>query len=299
MASLLALPPEMLSWLCEQGMGQIKNPVADVPPSTVPGVYVAVPPNNFMYGSLWGNMQLFSLEANDQFRPSPPPPLSSPTYARDLNEIKAVGELNSTVRTPDQTAYAKWWFELSDIGWNRIAIIQATNHDMGLYATARMFALLNMAMADAYISSFNAKYYYYTWRPYTAIRAAGTDGNDRTEPDPDWEPLIATPPVPDYPSTHCTLGNASAAVLAYFFGNHSPFTSTSTTSATPGETRSFKSFKEAADENASSRIMVGIHFRFACDAGQKMGDKVGAWTVKNHLEPLINFDKDMIIVSVC
>ena len=104
--------------------------------------------------------------------------------------------------------------------------------------------------------------------------------------DPNWEPLLSTPPIPDHPSTHSVLGNAGATVLAHFFGNHSPFSMTSTTTVPAGAIRSFKSFKQAADENADSRVMAGIHFCFACEAGQKLGDRVGKWTVKNHLEPL-------------
>ena len=266
--------------------GANQNPVSEWPASTVPGVYVYVPPLNFVYGPLWGTVKVFALQTSDQFRPSPPPALTSQRYTRDFNEVKEVGEINSSIRTPDQTAYGNWWYELADIGWNRIARIQATEHNTGLYTTARMFALLNMAMADGYIAGWDAKYYYNFWRPYTAIHAAATDGNDKTTADPDWEPLLITPPVPDYPSGHCVLGNSAAAVLAYFFGNHSPFSMTSITASPTGAIRSFDSFKQAADENADSRVRIGIHFRFACDAGQTQGDKVGKWTVKNHLEPL-------------
>jgi hypothetical protein len=149
-----------------------------------------------------------------------------------------------------------------------------------------MFALLNMAIADGYIAGWESKYFYNFWRPYTAIRAAATDGNDRTSPDPTWEPLLPTPPIPDYPSGHATLANAAASVLAYFFGDHSPFSMTSVTAVPAGAVRSFDSFKKAADENADSRVMVGIHFRSACDAGQKMGDQIGKWTVQHHLRPV-------------
>lgn len=268
------------------GDGSNQNPISDVPPSTVPGVYVAVPPNNFQFGVFWATMQLFSLNTHDQFRSSPPPALTSSTYTKDFNEVKQVGELNSTVRTADQSAYAAWWYELADIGWNRIARIRATSERIGLYATARMFALLNMAQADGYTCFLNDKYFYNFWRPYTAIRAAATDGNNNTSPDADWEPLLPTPPIPDYPSGHCVLGNAAATVLTYFFGPHAPFSMTSTTAVPAGAIRSFDTFKEAADENADSRVMVGIHFRFACVAGQKMGDEIGKWTIHNHLEPL-------------
>jgi hypothetical protein len=268
------------------GDGAYQNPVAPPALPTIPGVYVTVPPFTFVYAPFWGSIPVFSLQAQDQFRPPPPPDLNSPAYTRDFNEVKEVGEINSTVRTADQTAYGNWWYEFIDIGWNRIGRIQATEHNTGLYSTARMFALLNMAMADAYIACWNAKYFYNYWRPYTAIRGAATDGNDKTTADPDWEPLLPTPPIPDYPSGHCVGANAAAAVLAYFYGNHSPFSMISTTAVPAGAVRSFETFKQAADENADSRVRIGIHFRTACDEGQVMGDRVGKWTVNNHLKPL-------------
>jgi len=266
--------------------GAYQNPVSDWPASNVPGVYIKVPPFDYVYAPFWGSMQTFSLQTHDQFRSSPPPALNSYIYTRDFNEIKRVGKINSKIRTADHTAYAKWWYEYGDIGWNRIARVQATNSNTGLYTTARMFALLNMALADAYIASWDSKYYYKSWRPYTAIHAAATDGNDQTKVDPNWEPLLPTPPIPDYPSGHCVLGNAAATVLTYFFGDYSHFSMTSTTAFPAGAIRSFNSFTQAADENADSRVRVGIHFRFACEAGQKQGDKVGEWTLNNHLKPL-------------
>jgi hypothetical protein len=268
------------------GDGAFEDPVSDWPPSNVPGVYVKVPPYDFVYAAFWAKMQTFSLKGHAQFRVLPPPSLNSYIYTRDFNEIKHVGKLNSKIRTADQTAYAKWWYEHSVIGWNRIARIEATSYNTGLYTTARIFALLNMAMVDAYIASWDSKFYYKFWRPYTAIRAAATDGNDQTKANPNWEPAEPTPPVPDYPSGHAAVGNAAATILVYFFGNHSPFSMTSTTAFPVGAVRSFKSFTQAADENADSRVMAGIHFRFACEAAQKQGDKVGKWTVDNHLKPL-------------
>ena len=201
------------------GDNAFQVPVEPVPVSTVPGVYNAVPPNDFMYGSGWAKMQLFSLKSQDQFRPLPPPSLNLPTYARDVNEVKAFGEKNSSVRTAEQSSLAKFWYELSDIGWNRIARNMAGDQNTGLYTTARMFALLNMAIADTYTAGWDAKYFYYTWRPYTAIRAADTDGNSRTEPDTDWESYLVTPPIPEYPSGHASLGSAGATILAHFFGH--------------------------------------------------------------------------------
>ena len=146
-------------------------------------------------------------------------------------------------------------------------------------------ALVNMALADSYTAGWDSKFFYNHWRPYTAIRHAENDGNPQTAASADWEPLMPTPPVHDYPSTHSALGNAAATVLASLLGNETPFTMTSNTAQPSGSTRSFRSFHEAADENADSRVMAGIHFRFACEAGQTLGNKVGKWTVENHLRP--------------
>ena len=157
--------------------GAYQNPVSDWPVSNTPGVYNIVPPYTFVFAPFWKTMQLFSLKTHDQFRSPPPPDLNSSTYTQNYNEVKRFGKLKSADRTADQTAYANFWYELSDIGWNRIARTQATEQHTGLFATARIFALLNMAIADGYTAGWDSKFYYNFWRPYTAIRAAGTDGN--------------------------------------------------------------------------------------------------------------------------
>ena len=268
------------------GDGSDVDPVVFIPVSDVPGVYNVVPPFDFLFASGWAKVRPFSLETPDQFRTTPPPALTSDLYTKDFNEVKEVGRLNSTTRTADQSAYAKWWYEFVDLGWNRVARIKSRDHQTGLYKTARLFALINMAIMDAYIAGFESKNYYNFWRPYTAIRAAASDGNPATVPDPNWESAEPTPPVQDHPSIHSIGGNAAATVLAYFFGDHTGFTMASSTGVPASSIRSFKSFKQAADENADSRVMAGIHFRFACIAGQKMGDQIGNWTLKNHLRPL-------------
>lgn len=268
------------------GDGAYENPIVFITPSTVPGVYNVTPPNDFLFAPQWKTMKLFSLETHAQFRSMPPPALTSDLYTKDFNEIKEVGKLNSTTRTADQSAYAKWWYEFVELGWNRVARIKSRDHQPGLYTTARLFALLNMAIMDSYIAGADSKNYYNFWRPYTAIRAAATDGNPSTIPDPTWESAEPTPPVQDYPSTHSIGANSAATVLAYFFGDHTGFTMASSTGVPASSIRSFKNFKEAANESADSRVMAGIHFRFACVAGQKMGDEIGNWTFKNHLKPL-------------
>jgi hypothetical protein len=145
---------------------------------------------------------------------------------------------------------------------------------------------VDIAMADAYTAGWDSKFHYDFWRPYTAIRGAKSDGNNNTTEDLQWEPTMPTPPVQDYPSTHSALGNAAATVMATLLGDNTPFTMSSPTAAPSGGTRSFTSFSQAANENADSRVKAGIHFRFACEAGQELGNKIGNWVVANHLKPL-------------
>lgn len=257
-----------------------------IPSSATAGIYQAVPPFNICFAPFWENVKLFSLERKDQFRSKPFPALNSPAYAAAFNEVKSVGKQNSESRTPDQTAFAKFWYEFSEAGWNRVARTVAINKKLNMLDAARLLALVDMALADAYIAGWDSKIHHNFWRPYTAIRTAETDGNAATAPDPSWEPAEPTPPVHDYPSTHSALGNAAATVLARILGDNTPFTMLSPTAQPAGIKRSFTSFSQAANENAESRVMAGIHFRFSCEAGQELGNKIGHWTVEKHLKPL-------------
>lgn len=257
--------------------GAMQNPIAPVEPSNVPGVYQTVPPFDFVFAPFWVNHPPFGLEKPDQFRSAPMPALNSNEYAKDSNEVKLFGDKNSTIRSAEQTFYANFWYEFSEIGWNRITRVVAAKEKTDLYSTARLFALVNIALADSYTAGWDSKFHYNFWRPYTAIHF-----NTETA----WEPLLPTPPVQDYPSTHSVLGNAGATVLSAFYGNHFEFAFTSNSSLTQAATRSFKSFFKAADENADSRVMAGIHFRFATKAGQEMGNKIGQWIIEHHLKPI-------------
>lgn len=257
-----------------------------VPPSVDPGVYQAVPPFNFVFAPTWENLKLFGLQSKNQFRSAPHPSITSAEYLTAYNEVKEKGKLNSTTRTADQTAYSKFWYEFSEAGWNRVARTVIVSKDLGLLDAARLLALVDIALADAYTAGWDSKFHYNFWRPYTAIRSAANDGNDNTGADLNWEPAEVTPPVQDYPSTHSALGNAAAAVLIRILGDNTSFTMGSPTAAPAGSTRSFTSFTQAANENADSRVMAGIHFRFACNAGQALGNKIGDWVVSNHLRPL-------------
>ncbi len=264
--------------------GAFQNPIGAIVPSIVPGIYQPVPPFDFVFAPFWATMKPFGLQNPQQFRSVPQVAIASTAYEKDFAEVKTYGDKNSTVRTADQTFYAKFWYEYSEIGWNRIALIVANAERTDLLTTARLFAILNMSLADSYTAGWDAKFHYDFWRPYTAVRAAATDGNSQTIADTAWQALMPTPPVQDYPSTHSVLGNAGATVLTYFFGNNYEFATLSTSSPTPAASRSFKSFLKAADENADSRVMAGIHFRFSCKAGQEMGNKIGKWMIENTLK---------------
>lgn len=266
--------------------GSAGDPFSPVPPSTIAGGYQAVPPFDILFAPYWVDVKPFGLQRKDQFRSEPHPSINSDEYALAFNEVKENGRLNSSAQTKDQTAYANFWYEFSEAGWNRVTHISASEKKLNLMETARLFALVDMAMADAYIAGWDSKFYYNLWRPYTAIREADLDGNDHTIKDPQWEPVMPTPPVQDYPSTHSALGNATATVLANIVGDQTPFTMNSPTALPGSGARSFTSFKQAANENADSRVKAGIHFRFACEAGQELGDKIGQWMVDNHLKPL-------------
>ena len=252
-------------------------------PGSGPGKYQFTAPWTFAYLPGWVSMKPFALASASQFRSAPPPPLNSAKYAADFAEVKAKGRKNSTARSADETAYAHFWYEFSDIGWNSVGRAVAVERRLGLMTTARLFAQLNMAMSDSYVAGWDSKYHYDFWRPVTAIRAADTDGNPATAADATWETELMTPPVQDYPSTHSVLGRAAAEVLAATVGDRTSFTFASSSAQPPMSTRSFASFRQAADENARSRVMAGIHFRFAADAGQLMGQKIGQWTAAKTL----------------
>lgn len=252
-------------------------------PGTAPGDYQYTM-DQFIASPGWQKVALWSLERADQFRPSAPPPLASRAYARAYQEVKSKGKSDSATRSADETNYAKFWFEFSESGWNRVARVVATQERLGLAKTARLFALVNMALADSYIAGWDAKFFYDTWRPITAIRAGNTDGNPATTADNTWEPLMTTPPVQDYPSTHSVLGDAAAEVLTRILRRDSVRFEMGSTSFEG--TRKWNSFSEAANENADSRVMAGIHFRFASRAGQRMGRQIGRQVVETQLPQL-------------
>ena len=233
----------------------------------------------------WGNVTPFTLLSASQFWLPGPPTLTSATYARDYNEVKSVGGKVSTARTADQTEIARFWFE-GPPAWNRIARTVASGRPLDLTDSARLLAVMNMAMADAYIAGFKIRYVYDLWRPVTAIREGDVDGNDATAGDPTWDSHQNTPAVSDYPSTQSTFSGAAAVALAAVLGTDQ--VSFSVTSGKPfdGITRSFTSFSGAARESADSRVYAGIHFRSACEDGLVLGRKIGQRTATLYLQPV-------------
>jgi hypothetical protein len=241
-------------------------------PRTGPGEYQFTEPFNFAAFPGWGRVTPFAIDLKEHDLDGPLP-LSSARYARDLQLVKELGSLNSRTRSDEQSEIARFWYEDSPLGWNRIAFVVIRRRNLDLWQTARAFALVNFAMADAYIAGFDAKYKFRFWRPVTAIQNAGSDGNDRTEPEAGWQPFQVTPPVPDYPSTHSLVGAAAAEVLIDLFGDRIRYETTSST--LPGVTRSFRGFSEAAEENGESRIFAGIHFPHAVRDGLRQGRGIG------------------------
>ena len=252
----------------------------------------------FAFEPGWGSVETFALRSSDQFPPAPPFSLTSAAYARDVNEIQRLGGDGVTTpsqRTQRQTETALFWLESSPLAWNRIARTLAVREDLGLWSSARLFGLLDAALADGYIASFHTKFDVVRfWRPVTAIQLADTDGNPATSPDPTWTPLATTPPIPDHESAHAVQGAAAAAVFDEFFGtDRLPFATCSYTLApensctgTDPVVRRYRSPSEAAAENGLSRILVGFHFRRAVDVGLQHGTAIGRWTATRLLKPI-------------
>jgi len=264
---------------------------------TAPGEYRFTPPFTFVFEPRWGEVPPFALVHSDRFRPNAPYPIDSKRHTDDFNEVKTLGGDGVTTpsaRTSDQTRIGLFWVEASPVGWNRIARTVSATAGLTLWENARLFALLNVAPADGYIGSFQAKYQYRFWRPVTAIHEADTDGNNDTTSDKTWTPLVVTYPIPDHDSAHSVEGGAGAEVLERFFGNaRIPFR-TCSTSLPVGSTcndpspvyRSYTSFSQAALENGLSRIYIGIHFRRAVTEGIEHGRKIGHWTFQHYLRPV-------------
>jgi membrane-associated phospholipid phosphatase len=252
---------------------------------TAPGDYQLTPPN-FASADFrqWPGVALFALARADEFRPAPPPQLTSDDYVSVFNEVKSLGIAASTTRTADQTVIGKFWNGNIQDFWNEIAQTAVAAHHLSLVQSARLFALLNITLADTAISFFEAKYTYNFWRPVTAIRLAGEDNDPRTQADPNWLPLSTkTAPDPSYPGAHSAISFAGAEVLRAHFGDR--FTFDVTSESLPGVTRHFSSFTAAAEEAGLSRIYAGQHFRTDHNAGKALGRHVAESVIDTMLLP--------------
>ena len=254
-------------------------------PGNQPGDYQFTPPNfppaDF---TQWPQVTPFAIARADEFRPRPPPLLTSDEYTRVFNEVQSLGFITSATRTPEQTQIGTFWNgNIQDL-WNEIVQTAALGHHLGLAQSARLFALLNISLADTTIALFEAKYNYRFWRPVTAIELAGDDGNPNTNPNPNWLPLTTkTAPDPSYPGAHSTISFAGAEVLKSYFGDRFAFDVTS--ESVQGAKRHFTSFSAAAQEAGLSRIYAGQHFRTDHIAGKGLGEKVAESVVDTTLLP--------------
>ena len=254
-------------------------------PRNQPGDYQFTPPNfppaDF---TQWSQVTPFALARADEFRPAPPPQLTSERYTRVFDEVKSLGFITSTTRTPEQTLIGKFWNGNIQDFWNEIAQTAALRHRLGLAHSARLFALLNISLADSTIALFEAKYNYQFWRPVTAVELAGDDGNPNTKPDPNWLPLpTKTAPDPSYPGAHSAISFAGAEVLKFYLGDR--FTFDVTSESLPGVKRHFTSFSAAAHEAGVSRIYAGQHFRTDHIAGKGLGANVAESVVDTIMLP--------------
>lgn len=244
------------------------------PPAFLPGA-----------GPQFAYMTPWVILTPSQFRPLGPPALDSARYTADFLETKSMGSLSSSIRTADQTLASLFWnASTASYYWDNIAISLAAQRHSTLSENARLLALLNVAMADAAIACWEAKYHYLFWRPVTAIPLAATDGNDDTSADPAWMPLFATPAHPEYPSGHSTVSSAAATVLSDHFGEATSFSVGSDVMV--GVVRSFPNFSAALAEIVDARVFAGIHFRSACNDGQAIGAGVAQYVLSNAFQPV-------------
>lgn len=266
-----------------------------------PGVYAEFSehsgtPEGFIFGAGWAQAKPFVLDSPEHFRSPPPPEIDSEAYTRAFDEVKEVGSRESATRTVDQTHLALWWKDFVENSHNRLARRLVIEEGLDLVDAARLFALLNLSIYDAYLDVFNNKFHYNHWRPYTAIRWAENDGNPDTEADPQWDTTHGhTYAFPSYPSAHGTACAAAMTVLAEVFGDERPVSLTTEAVDQAGPfsgkiemdpaTRSFPSFAAAAEECSLSRVYLGIHFRYDSEEGTRLGRAVGSYVMDHALQP--------------
>jgi hypothetical protein len=241
-------------------------------PLTSPGVYV---PTTFPLGYAVAQHKPWFLKSASQFRPGPPPALKSELWARDYNEIKSIGALDSKTRTAEQTTIGRFWATaLPDV---HVGVVSSLARAPGREITrnARLFAAVTGALNDTEIAVFEAKYHYQFWRPITAIRNGDRDDNQATERDANWQPMIVTPIQPEYPCAHCMVASTIATVIRADVGKEQLPTLSTKSNTLPGATRQWTSLDDLVKEVSLGRMYCGVHYRNSAEVGNKMGEEVG------------------------
>ena len=252
-------------------------------PKTKPGVYIPTP---ITVGSQFPNVTPFAMTSPSQFRPKPPPSLKSEQWARDYNEIKDLGEKNSTRRTARQNEDARFWLLVGPRSTYPLPRQVAVASNMSVLDSARFMALVSIATIDAMIAVFDAKYKYEFWRPITAIRNGDIDGNPATERVATWQPIDVTPMHPEYPCAHCITSSAVAAAIEAVLGTEEIPEVALTSPFAPAVTHRFTDLHAYTEEVANARIYAGFHYRSSTIIGREMGQKIGEWVVKSVMQPV-------------
>ena len=259
---------------------------AEYTPGVGPGFWIPTPPAFLpALDPGWGSVRPFLMEDECQFRPGPPPALTSRRYTRDFDEIKEIGSSTSTTRTPEQTGVARLWIATGAQNWNPIARQVAVAHRLTLSQNARAFALLNLAGADAFIAAWDAKFTYNQWRPVTAIRATErATATRRQSKTRRGRRCLTTPPFPDYIAGHTTYGGAVAKVLEHVFGKNPGVVMTLTSPTAPGVVQTYTTFKAIAESVVDARVWGGIHWRTSSVRGRIVGEELGRYVAHRFLK---------------
>lgn len=251
-----------------------------VMPAPAPGVW-QLPPGQSPLIPWASKMRPFLMLAPDQFRPGPPPVLTSRAWAREFNEIKAVGGTTSTVRTPEQTMIARFWTSQAAQQWNTAIGQVVTDRGFGVDQAARVFAMVDLTSSDAVIGCWDAKYHYLFWRPQFAVPGGDTDGNPATKADPTWTPLVPTPMHPEYPSAHSCVSTAAADALAAFLGTDRIEIDMPSTVPGVDPSRHYDTVDELITEIHNARVWGGLHYRGSTLVGSRLGEQVARWDLSH------------------
>lgn len=265
--------------------GDGRNAPVVFTPGSGPGAWVPTPPANLPGAMPWlGQMRPFAIESPSQLRAEGPPRLDSLQWAEEYNEVKRLGGINSTERTPQQTEAGRFYVEgaagQSARAFRRLAL----DRNLDLVDSSRLFAMIYLSISDSLITTWDSKYFYAFWRPVTAIRGGDTDGNPLTEADSDWTPLAPTPNFPEYVSAHSSVAAAFSEAISSFFGTKK--VTVTLDSTVTGTSRTFVSTDDIVKDVADARVYAGFHFRSACVHGSVIGKKVGQLVNKRYFRPI-------------